>query len=148
MQEITGIVVPTSSLFDIQIKRIHEYKRQYMNLVSIIARYIKIKEASPEERKEIVPRVCIFGGKAASAYYMAKKIVRLVTAIGETVNNDPEVGDLLKVNFATHYKKATLIILFHCPIFQQICVRTNLLGKNSIGPIVKRHSDIDRSSEK
>ena len=90
--------MPTSSLFDIQIKRIHEYKRQYMNLVSIIARYIRIKKASPEERKEIVPRVCVFGGKAASAYYMAKKIVRLVTAIGETVNNDPEVGDLLKVS--------------------------------------------------
>ena len=99
LQEITGVTVPTTSLFDIQIKRIHEYKRQYLNLISIIARYNAIKKASPEERKNFVPRVCIFGGKAASAYYMAKKIVRLVTAVGEVVNNDSEVGDLLKVYF-------------------------------------------------
>lgn len=97
MQEITGTVVPVTSMFDIQIKRIHEYKRQYLNMISIIARYIAIKKASPEERKKFVPRVCIFGGKAASAYYMAKKIVRLVTAVGDVVNNDPDVGDLLKV---------------------------------------------------
>lgn len=97
MQEITGTTVPTNSLYDIQIKRIHEYKRQYLNLVSIIARYQAIKKASPEERRAFVPRVCIFGGKAASAYYMAKKIVRLVTAVGDVVNNDPDVGDLLKV---------------------------------------------------
>ena len=97
LQEITGVTVPTSSLFDIQIKRIHEYKRQYLNLISIIARYNAIKKASPQERKSFVPRVCIFGGKAASAYYMAKKIVRLVTAVGEVVNNDSDVGDLLKV---------------------------------------------------
>ena len=97
LQEITGTSVPTTSMYDIQIKRIHEYKRQYLNLVSIIARYIAIKKASPEERKDFVPRVCIFGGKAASAYYMAKKIVRLVTAVGDVVNNDPDVGDLLKV---------------------------------------------------
>jgi Carbohydrate phosphorylase len=56
-----------------------------------------LQEASPEERKKMVPRVVIVGGKAASAYYMAKKIVKLVNAIGETVNNDPDVGDLLKV---------------------------------------------------
>lgn len=92
------MTVPTSSLFDIQIKRIHEYKRQYLNLISIISRYNAIKKASPEERKKFVPRVCIFGGKAASAYYMAKKIVRLVTAVGEVVNNDSDVGDLLKVH--------------------------------------------------
>jgi glycogen phosphorylase len=56
-----------------------------------------LQEASPEERKQMVPRVVIVGGKAASAYYMAKKIVKLVNAVGKTVNNDPDVGDLLKV---------------------------------------------------
>lgn len=90
-------MVPTTAMFDIQIKRIHEYKRQYLNMISIISRYVAIKKASPEERKKFVPRVCIFGGKAASAYYMAKKIVRLVTAVGDVVNDDPDVGDLLKV---------------------------------------------------
>jgi len=103
IKEITGTVVPVTSMFDIQIKRIHEYKRQYLNMISIIARYIAIKKASPEERKKFVPRVCIFGGKAASAYYMAKKIVRLVTAVGDVVNNDPDVGDLLKVVFIPDY---------------------------------------------
>ena len=84
-------------MFDVQIKRIHEYKRQHLNMFSIINRYLEIKAASPEERKKFVPRVCVFGGKAASAYYMAKKMIRLVTAVGEVVNNDQEVGDLLKV---------------------------------------------------
>lgn len=72
-------------------------------MISIIARYIAIKKASPEERKQFVPRVCVFGGKAASAYYMAKKIVRLVTAVGDVVNNDPDVGDLLKVGVNTQH---------------------------------------------
>ena len=97
MQAKTGISVPTNALYDVQIKRIHEYKRQHLNMFSIVNRYLEIKAASPEERKKFVPRVCVFGGKAASAYYMAKKMIRLITAVGDVVNNDPEVGDLLKV---------------------------------------------------
>ena len=89
--------LPTDPLYDIQIKRIHEYKRQYMNILSIIYRYHQLKTASPEERKKFVPRVTIFGGKAASAYYMAKKIVRLINRVGSVVNSDPDVKDLLKV---------------------------------------------------
>ena len=104
-----GVDVPTNALFDVQIKRIHEYKRQHLNMFSIINRYLEIKAASPEERKNIVPRVCVFGGKAASAYYMAKKMIRLVTAVGEVVNNDSEVGDLLKVGLLVH-----ACILMHC----------------------------------
>lgn len=87
-------------MYDIQIKRIHEYKRQYLNILSVIYRYHEIKTASPEERKKFVPRVTIFGGKAASAYYMAKKIVRLINQVGAVVNNDPNVKDLLKVRNA------------------------------------------------
>ena len=98
MQERTGIDLPTDPLYDIQIKRIHEYKRQYLNILSVIYRYHEIKTASPEERKKFVPRVTIFGGKAASAYYMAKKIVRLINRVGSVVNNDPDVKDLLKVS--------------------------------------------------
>lgn len=103
IKEVTGYNVPTSSLFDIQVKRIHEYKRQFMNAISLIHRYQAIKAASPEERAAMVPRVAVFGGKAASAYYMAKKIVALINAIGKKINNDPEVGDLLKVIFLPNY---------------------------------------------
>ncbi len=103
IKEVTGYDVPVSAMFDVQVKRIHEYKRQLMNTVSLIHRYQKIKAASPEERAKMVPRVAILGGKAASAYYMAKKIVALVNAVSKTVNNDPEVGDLLKVIFLPNY---------------------------------------------
>jgi glycogen phosphorylase len=63
--ELTGVQVNTSAMFDIQVKRIHEYKRQLMNLMSIIARYDAIKKMTPEQRKSVVPRVCVIGGKAA-----------------------------------------------------------------------------------
>ncbi len=92
-----GIDLPTDPLYDVQIKRIHEYKRQYLNILSLIYRYHQIKTATPEEKAKMVPRVSIFGGKAASAYYAAKKIVRLINRVGTVVNSDPDVGDLLKV---------------------------------------------------
>lgn len=103
IKKSTGYDVPVGSMYDVQVKRIHEYKRQLMNAVSLIHRYQKIKAASPEERAKMVPRVSIMGGKAASAYYMAKKIVALINAVSKTVNNDPEVGDLLKVIFLPNY---------------------------------------------
>lgn len=86
-----------------QIKRIHEYKRQYLNMLSVIWRYKQLKKMTPEERKSVVPRVVVVGGKAASAYDMAKRIIRLVTAVGEVVNNDDEVNDLLRVYFLPDY---------------------------------------------
>lgn len=112
IKEVTGYEVSTDPMFDIQVKRIHEYKRQFMNAISLIYRYKTIKAMSPEERKKVVPRVVVFGGKAASAYYMAKKIVALIVSVGETVNTDPEVGDLLKVIFLPNYNvtEAELII--------------------------------------
>ncbi|NJR43839.1 MAG: glycogen/starch/alpha-glucan phosphorylase [Akkermansiaceae bacterium] len=68
-----------------QIKRIHEYKRQYLNMLSVLWRYKQLKKMTPEERANSVPRVVVVGGKAASAYNMAKRIIRLVTAIGDKV---------------------------------------------------------------
>lgn len=97
VQALMGIDLPTDPLYDVQIKRIHEYKRQYLNILSLIYRYHQIKTATPEEKAKMVPRVSIFGGKAASAYYAAKKIVRLINRVGTVVNSDPDVGDLLKV---------------------------------------------------
>ncbi|KAI3432399.1 hypothetical protein D9Q98_003955 [Chlorella vulgaris] len=112
IREQTGYQVSTEPMYDIHVKRIHEYKRQYMNAISLIHRYKVLKEMTPEQRAKAVPRVVVFGGKAASAYYMAKKIVALILSIGETVNNDPEIGDLLKVVFLPNYNvsEAELII--------------------------------------
>ncbi|KAK0645485.1 glycosyl transferase [Cercophora newfieldiana] len=108
----TGIVVNPSALFDVQVKRIHEYKRQQMNIFGVIHRYLRIKAASPEERKKFLPRVSIFGGKAAPGYWMAKQIIHLINSVGSVVNNDKDVGDLLKVVFLEDYNvsKAELII--------------------------------------
>lgn len=87
-----------------QIKRIHEYKRQLMNIMGVIYRYKKMKEMAPKERAEkYVPRVCIFGGKAFATYLNAKRIVKLITDVAAIVNKDPDIGDLLKVVFVPDY---------------------------------------------
>ena len=109
--EKTGTRVPTDALFDIQVKRIHEYKRQLLNVFAIIHRYNALKEMSPEERQKQVPRVCIVGGKAAPGYDMAKRIIKLVSAVGETVNKDPEIGDMLKVVFLPDYNVSSAEVI-------------------------------------
>lgn len=103
IKKVTDIDVPIDSMFDIQVKRIHEYKRQFLNILGIIYRYKQMKAMTPEERAKCVPRVCIFGGKAYATYLQAKRIVRLINNVGKVVNNDPEIGDLLKVVFVPDY---------------------------------------------
>ena len=107
----TGVKVNPQALFDIQVKRIHEYKRQQLNILGVIHRYLTIKAMSPEERKKLAPRVSIFGGKAAPGYWMAKTVIHLVCSVGEVVNKDPDVGDLLKVIYIEDYNvsKAEII---------------------------------------
>ena len=107
----TGVSVNPKALFDIQVKRIHEYKRQQLNIFGVIHRYLSIKSMSAEERKKLAPRVSIFGGKAAPGYWMAKTVIHLVNSVGKVVNNDKDVGDLLKVIFLEDYNvsKAEII---------------------------------------
>ncbi|TYI46240.1 hypothetical protein E1A91_D13G092800v1 [Gossypium mustelinum] len=104
LREKTGYIVNPDAMFDVQVKRIHEYKRQLLNIMGIVYRYKKMKEMSHEERKaSFAPRVCIFGGKAFATYVQAKRIVKFITDVGATVNHDPEIGDLLKVVFVPDY---------------------------------------------
>ncbi len=112
IQNTKGYSVNPKALFDIQVKRIHEYKRQQLNIFGVIHRYMAIKTMSPEERKKLVPRVSVFGGKAAPGYWMAKTIIHLINKVGEVVNKDPDVGDMLKVVFLEDYNvsKAEIIV--------------------------------------
>ena len=87
----SGVHVDPKALFDIQVKRIHEYKRQQLNIFGVIHRYLKLKAMTPEERSKVVPRVSIFGGKAAPGYWMAKTIIHLINKVGTVVNKDPDV---------------------------------------------------------
>lgn len=99
--ENEGIKLDSDMIFDIQIKRLHEYKRQLMNALSILYLYFEIKEG---RIKDIVPTVYIFGAKAAPGYYRAKGIIKLIGEIGRLVNSDPDTKDLIKVVFVSNYR--------------------------------------------
>ncbi|KAI3741696.1 hypothetical protein L1987_59370 [Smallanthus sonchifolius] len=103
IETMSGVKVSLDAMFDVQIKRIHEYKRQLLNILGVIHRYDCIKNMEKNEREKVVPRVCIIGGKAPPGYEIAKKIIKLCHAVAETINNDNDVGDLLKLVFIPDY---------------------------------------------
>ena len=100
VQERLGIEIEPTSLYDVQAKRIHEYKRQHLNVLHIIALYSRLKR---NPGLDITPRTFIFGGKAAPGYHMAKLIIKLIHGVGDIVNRDPDVAGRLKVVFLPNY---------------------------------------------
>jgi glycogen phosphorylase len=100
MQAQTGVTLNPDSMFDVQVKRIHEYKRQHLSVLHIIALYRRLK-ANPN--LEIPPRTFVFGGKAAPGYHLAKLMIKLVNSVGDVVNRDPDIRDQLKVVYVPNY---------------------------------------------
>ncbi|MGA2364853.1 MAG: glycogen/starch/alpha-glucan phosphorylase [Steroidobacteraceae bacterium] len=100
IRESTGVHVNPDAMFDVQVKRIHEYKRQHLNILHVVALYHRLKT---EPNLEFQPRVFIFGGKAAPGYHLAKLMIRLITAVGDIINRDPGVRDLIKVVFLPNF---------------------------------------------
>jgi starch phosphorylase len=96
IKERTGIVVDPQSLFDIQVKRLHEYKRQHLNVLYVITLYNQLKRGTSEA---VTPRTVLFGGKAAPGYRMAKLIIKLINSVAAVINHDPKVSEVLKVVF-------------------------------------------------
>ena len=108
VKKTQGIVLNTDAIFDVQVKRLHEYKRQQLNVLNIIAQYQALKE---NPNMDFTPRTYIFASKAAPGYYMAKKIIQLIDALAHVVNNDPDTKDKLKVVFMEDYSVSLAEVL-------------------------------------
>jgi starch phosphorylase len=100
LHSVTGIDLDPTWMFDIQVKRIHEYKRQHLSVLHIIRQYFRLKS---NPGLDIAPRAYVFGGKAAPGYFMAKRIIKLINAVGETINHDPDVNRFMKVVFVPNF---------------------------------------------
>ena len=100
IKKTTGVSLDPESIFDVQVKRLHEYKRQHLNALNIVAEYLKIKE---NPNGNYTPHTYIFGAKAAAGYFMAKKIISFICALSEMINNDPDVNKYLKVFYVEDY---------------------------------------------
>ncbi len=104
-----GITVDPNSIFDAQVKRLHEYKRQFLNVLHIISQYLRIKK---DPDAYFYPKTYIFGAKASSGYYRAKNIIKLINSVADVVNNDPDVNGRIKVVFIEDYRVSNAELIF------------------------------------
>jgi starch phosphorylase len=127
VQHDCGIAFDTSALFDVQVKRIHEYKRQLLNVLHVIHLYDRIKRG---DTQDWTPRCVLIGGKAAPGYAMAKRIIRLVNAVAEVINQDPDTRGLLQLAFLPDYRVSAMEVI--CPA-AELSEQISTAGKEASG---------------
>ena len=127
VQMNTGVKFDTNALFDVQVKRIHEYKRQLLNVLHVIHLYDRIQRG---DHAGLVPRCVLIGGKAAPGYHMAKLIVKLINNVADVINNDPQANDLLKMVFFPNYRVSAMEVI--CP-GTELSEQISTAGKEASG---------------
>ena len=127
VEQATGVKFDVNMMFDVQVKRIHEYKRQLLNILHVIGLYDRIRKG---DTAEITPRCVLFGGKAAPGYVMAKDIIKLINNVADTINLDSKVSQFLKVAFIPNYNVSAMEII--CPA-TDLSEQVSTAGKEASG---------------
>lgn len=127
ISEHNGVAIDPDSIFDVQVKRLHEYKRQLLNALNILDLYFRIKD---NPNLDVQPRTFIFGAKAASAYYMAKQIIRFICTLGDVINNDPDVKGKIKVVFLENYRVTLAEMIMPA---SEVSEQISIAGKEASG---------------